>query len=474
MKMNGYKYVGQYDKIPHVLMRYAILADIYGIKIPADVEIKHLSKEAAAKYSREKHTPVTDRLFFLYGAGALDDNALQALALNKSTDIADVIAAENRIAADLQKNEQDRLPYAIIQDILICAAKSKMYNEIQSVSFSEAEKIIGLNHIAVVDGFVKIRDKEYYEFLVGLGERFGFIDEKGEMYEEKLAENLLNNEEAANGNIGSREYPFVMQPIKLVYYAQVCDELYGKDFIRYAKENEIPLDDTYKAEYDRYVKKIKLHFEIRSYKRLRHICGKRVNWFDYAVSIDGVITDDLKEKNALKAIDLDVKEDYDEDELIKKALDSCHSTYNFVDDTVIEIYHGSREMLFVVKKTEYIPVDKDEFHNLLFDFNKIWSIIQMCSRNGQLKKMDDRIVIPEDIWNEIAPNEREYADRLIREQYQRQVEHRKTNKLLQSLSDLKAAAAEAEQEKAKAAAAKANQIQAHTSSVKNRGKPTEG
>ena len=78
------------------------------------------------------------------------------------------------------------------------------------------------------------------------------------------------------------------------------------------------------------------------------------------------------------------------------------------------------------------------FHKQLFDFDKIWSIIQLCSRNGQLRKMNDRIVIPESVWNEIAIEEREYADRLIREQYIRQEERRKSNKLLISLSDMKA------------------------------------
>lgn len=90
----------------------------------------------------------------------------------------------------------------------------------------------------------------------------------------------------------------------------------------------------------------------------------------------------------------------------------------------------------------------------------------MCSRNRQIMKMNDRIVIPEEIWNEIEPEQREYADRLIKEQYNRMMEHRKSNKLLQSLSDLKAAAAEAQRKKQ-------SQLQEHTQSVQNRGKPTE-
>lgn len=77
----------------------------------------------------------------------------------------------------------------------------------------------------------------------------------------------------------------------------------------------------------------------------------------------------------------------------------------------------------------------------------------MCSRNGQLRKVDNKIVIPEEVWNEIAPNDREYALRLIKEQYQLMIARRKNNKLLQSLGDLKSAAAEERKRKEEVKAA---------------------
>lgn len=56
------------------------------------------------------------------------------------------------------------------------------------------------------------------------------------------------------------------------------------------------------------------------------------------------------------------------------------------------------------------------------------------------------MTIPETLMNEIAQNEREYAERIIKEQYTRMIEQRKNNKLIQTLSEIKAAA-EAERAK---------------------------
>ncbi|MBQ6943912.1 MAG: hypothetical protein IJN43_06215, partial [Ruminococcus sp.] len=112
----------------------------------------------------------------------------------------------------------------------------------------------------------------------------------------------------------------------------------------------------------------------------------------------------------------------------------------FGEDTVFEVFHNGKVIVGVLRNKKFAEIDSKAFHSQLFDFNKIWGIIQMCSRDGQLKKQGECIVIPESVWKEIAPEQREYADRLIKEQYHRLVEHRKANRLLQSLSDLKAAA----------------------------------
>lgn len=445
-KCCGYKYVGHSQKISTVMLRYAILAKIFGVHIPGDIEIKTL-ENAANTFKSDPHTPTSDNLIFLYGAGVLDTDSLNLL-LKCSADISDdVIAAENKIIGDVEKNEYDRMKYELICKMLVCAANSKQYDELQSMTFADAEKVAALNNVDIHSGFVKIIDKEYIKFLVEIGESFAFADEKKGIRIEELADNVIDNDYVQDGNVKSGGYPFLVNPLKLIYYARVYYKQFGKDFIKYAKQNGIPLDESYETEYEKYVKKTKLHFEVRSYKRKRNICASKVNWFDYAASEDGIIVDNLKDSNDVKTIDLEVKEDYTDDELLKKAVDRYSSIYPFENDTVVEVYHNTKEYLYVYSDGKLQPVDSKAFHNMLFDFNKIWGIIQMCSRNNQLKRVNDRIVIPEEIWNEIKPEQRIYANNLIKEQYSRMVEHRKTNKLIQSLSDLKAAADEVNKQK---------------------------
>ena len=70
---------GKAQKIPNVLTRYAILARIYGAVIPENTEIRQLPKEKAKLLRNENHTENTDRLLYLYGAGILDEDALDLL-----------------------------------------------------------------------------------------------------------------------------------------------------------------------------------------------------------------------------------------------------------------------------------------------------------------------------------------------------------------------------------------------------------
>ncbi len=111
---------------------------------------------------------------------------------------------------------------------------------------------------------------------------------------------------------------------------------------------------------------------------------------------------------------------------------------------------------------------------MLFNFDKIWSIIQLCSRSRKIKVVDGKITIPDTLMNEIAPNEREYAERIIKEQYQRMIEQRKNNKLIQTLSEIKAAA-EAERAKMNEQQAVVDQKKKEIAEKKaNRGSGTEG
>lgn len=428
-----------------MIFRYAVISSVWGIEIPKDIDLKRFSEETADTLKAEHHNEITDRLIFLYGAGVIsEETAVSLIKSNKADFAEDVIAAENTVISDIDKNEEDTLPYEQIENILLCAANSKKYPEIQPVSFAEAQSIAGLPHIVLVNGFVKIKDRDFYEFLVNSGETFGTLTKDDTIRIEETPENLIECEDVKNGEINSVYYSFAFNLRKIMRYAAVFDKAYGREFITFAKENSLPVDENFESRYEDYVKKFKLHFTVKSYSRKRYICGDKVNWFDYALSTEAA-ADDLN-ADCIKEIDLEVSEKLTDAELVKKAADNFKDRISLLENTVIEVFHGTKKYLYIFKNSELIELDNDKFHTMLFDFNKIWSIIRLCSRSRKIKVVNGKITVPETLMNEIAPNEREYAERIIKEQYTRMTEQRKNNKLIQTLSEIKAAA-EAERAK---------------------------
>lgn len=161
---------------------------------------------------------------------------------------------------------------------------------------------------------------------------------------------------------------------------------------------------------------------------------------------------------------LDVNENYTDAELTVKALNKYKNSRQLLDKTVIEIMHGNNILLYIYDNGNFTAIDSTSFRNQLFDFDKIWSVIQLCSRDGSLKRVNNTITIPQKYLDEIEPNQREYAERMISEQYSRMLRNRRVNPLVQSLNDLKVAAEQnmeaIQKEKAEKAALKAAALQA--------------
>lgn len=444
--INAYNYAGNSGMTYTMIFRYAAISAVWGMEISKDIELKSFSEEAVNILKAEQHSEIADRLIFLFGAGVIsEETAINLIRSSKADFFEDIIAAENAVIAGEDKDPQDRLTYEQIENILLCSANSKKYSEIQPISFDEAQIIAGLPHIAFINGMVKITDEEYYKFLVDLGEQFGTLTDEDKIRIEEVKENLIECEDVQKGEINSKYYPFAVNLRRIMRYSSVFDKPYGKDFILFSKENGLPVDDKFVSRYEEYVKKIKLHFTVKSYTRKQHICGDKVNWFDYSLSSETAAADNLS-ADYVKEIDLDVSEKYSDKELVSKAALKFRGIVALPENAVIEVFHNNKKYLYILRNSELSELDNDKFHTMLFDFNKIWSIIQLCSRSRQIKVVNDKITIPETFMNEIAPNEREYAERIIKEQYSRMKEQRKNNKLIQTLSEIKAAA-EAERAK---------------------------
>ena len=451
-----------------MLFRYSIMVDVFNAHLPAELKCQyHLSDDLKKKILRQPYSEQNDRLILLFGMGIIGEATLKELVLHNKTDfLSDVIKLEDRVRTDEDKNESERLSYETLEQIILLCANSQKFDEFSPLPFEQAEKLISNSHIFIENGFVKC-DKDMAMLVNESGGQMGYYDENSDsIFIEKpeyVAAAL-----ADNYDVSSETAPIVTDYKALLCYSYVYDLLYGREFIKYACDNHIPYDENYAAAYEKYLKKIKLTFNIKAYTKKRNICGNKVNYFDYAfntVENNELVQTALNADEAYSAeIVLDVNENYTDAELTVKALNKYKNSRQLLDKTVIEIMHGNNILLYIYDSDNFTAIDSTSFRNQLFDFDKIWSVIQLCSRDGSLKRVNNTITIPQKYLNEIEPNQREYAERMISEQYSRMLRNRRVNPLVQSLNDLKVAAEQnmeaIQKEKAEKAALKAAALQA--------------
>jgi hypothetical protein len=461
-------YISDDTDMQTMLFRYSIMVDVFNAHLPAELKCQyHLSDVLKKKILRQPYSEQNDRLILLFGMGIIGEATLKELVLHNKTDfLSDVIKLEDRVRTDEDKNESERLSYETLEQIILLCANSQKFDEFSPLPFEQAEKLISNSHIFIENGFVKC-DKDMAMLVNESGGQMGYYDENSDsIFIEKpeyVAAAL-----ADNYDVSSETAPIVTDYKALLCYSYVYDLLYGREFIKYASDNHIPCDKNYVTAYEKYLKKIKLTFDIKAYTKKRNICGNKVNYFDYAfntVENNELVQTALNADEAYSAeIVLDVNENYTDAELTVKALNKYKNSRQLLDKTVIEIMHGNNILLYIYDSGNFTAIDSTSFRNQLFDFDKIWSVIQLCSRDGSLKRVNNTITIPQKYLNEIEPNQREYAERMISEQYSRMLRNRRVNPLVQSLNDLKVAAEQnmeaIQKEKAEKAALKAAALQA--------------
>lgn len=461
-------YISDDTDMQTMLFRYSIMVDVFNAHLPAELKCQyHLSDDLKKKILRQPYSEQNDRLILLFGMGIIGEATLKELVLHNKTDfLSDVIKLEDRVRTDEDKNESERLSYETLEQIILLCANSQKFDEFSPLPFEQAEKLISNSHIFIENGFVKC-DKDMAMLVNESGGQMGYYDENSDsIFIEKpeyVAAAL-----ADNYDVSSETAPIVTDYKALLCYSYVYDLLYGREFIKYACDNHIPYDENYAAAYEKYLKKIKLTFNIKAYTKKRNICGNKVNYFDYAfntVENNELVQTALNADEAYTAeIVLDVNENYTDAELTVKALNKYKNSRQLLDKTVIEIMHGNNILLYIYDNDNFTAIDSTSFRNQLFDFDKIWSVIQLCSRDGSLKRVNNTITIPQKYLDEIEPNQREYAERMISEQYSRMLRNRRVNPLVQSLNDLKVAAEQnmeaIQKEKAEKAALKAAALQA--------------
>ncbi|MCM1327943.1 MAG: hypothetical protein NC253_00745 [Ruminococcus sp.] len=468
--MGAYRdYISEDADMQTMIFRYSVLVDVFGARLPNELRCENkLSDELKKKILRKPYTEQIDRLVFLYGTGVISEEALKTLVLHNDSDfLSDVLELENEVRKNEGADETDILSYEQLQKIMLLCANSKKYDDLSAVGFNEVLEIISSSHIYVTDGGFIRCDKELTEFLNDLGEPFGYYDTDDDVMQLEEPQ-YISAAAADNYDILSDKSPIAFDCTHIRYYLKVYDKLYGKDFIEYAAENGLPFDEDYFNEYEKYLSNIKLCFDFKAYPRKREICGDKVNHYDYAVNNieeNKLINSELNAADDYSvSIRLDVDEPLRDSELTEKALKKYRSSRQLIDEMVIEVIHAGKKDMYIYKNGDISAVDVAEFHRQLFDFNKIWGIIQMCSREKKIKRVGDVITLPQEFIDEIAPDQREYANNMVKEQYKLLVQKRQENKHMQTLNDIRAAASanmkKIAEEKAEKAAEKAAKLAA--------------
>lgn len=439
-------YIPEEADMQTMFFRYAIMVDVFNARLPSELSCKQrLDDDLKKKIMRKPYSEQNDRLIFLYGVGVLNEEIIRSLILHNDSDfLSDIIALEDEVRKNEGADESDVLPYDQLQKILLLCANSKKYDDLSAVNFNEVLEIISSSHIVITDdGFLRC-DRDFTDFLNGIGEPFGFYDKDSDDVRIEQSQ-FISAAVSDSYDILSDKSPIAIDYAHILYFLKVYDKLYGKDFIKYASENGLPFDEEYSSKYENYLSDVKLCFDFKAYPRKHEICGNKVNHYDYAVNS----FEENKLVSSLNATDdysvslrLDVDEPLVDSELIEKALRKYRSSRQLIDDMVIEATHAGKTDIYIYKNGSISVVDTSEFHKQLFDFNKIWGIIQLCSREKKIKRNGDVITLPQEYMDEIAPDQREYAINMIKEQYMLLMKKRQDNKHLQTLNDIRAAASE--------------------------------
>lgn len=451
------------------LWRAVFLAKISDFKDIEGVEVKSLSDIEMKKIAQAPYSDALAHLLIMFGAGYFSFDNLSSIAREASNYKDEIYAAEDFIIKQANLDEKEQVSEHIIQNILLCTINSKKYSEIQPIGFDTARQLCENKHTVILNGFVFVKDRSLLTLLVHVEELMGhfvggqmkvvtagqvindFTDNKS--IEDKLFPKIINSEETTPGSDKAKEkeadildndimpeIPFLLNINNVYYINQLYEKPYAVEFILYAKANGIPFDDNFVNEYSAYIHRNKRQFTVAAISRKREICGDDINWFDYGTTkyADKQIIIDNK-FDLTEHIDLsgDIPDDKNlsDEELSVRAVDTFLENKTLPDKTVIEVTFSGKKILYLLIEGKIAKtLDSEKFRKIPFDYNNVWTTVMEWSRSKLIQKKGNSIVVPISELQKLPENDREYAKRMIAEQYSLK---KSSNKMLQKLSDLK-------------------------------------
>lgn len=329
---------------------------------------------------------------------------------------------------------------------MLCTIESRKHPEIQTVNFEMARSLCEGPYTTIRKGFVYVKDVGFLTLLANVKEPMGgirggavevFPSERntGDINQKKI------DEELNKGNTNELPDILFLVNLKNAYYIQqIYSKPYSVEFITYAKAEGIPFDENFSRKYDEYVLNNKLKITVSAISRKRNICGDDVNWFDYGTTkyLDKqiIIDDKYDVTKEICLADVGKEEQLDDEVLINTAMDRFISENETADKTVIEVTFCGKKYVYLYDsaKGRKILLDNDKFRRIPFDYNNVWTTVMEWSRSKLIQKKGDCIIVPDSEMAKIAEGDRDYARRMIEEQYSLK---KNGNRMLQKLSELK-------------------------------------
>lgn len=446
-----YDYCGCEEMILPYVWRGAFLAKMCGIEVPDGVELTKMSANEQGKLASEPYSDALAHLMIMYGAGYVGFKTLCDLSREAAKYKNEIYDAENFIVDQSNKEEKEQVSENYVENIFLCTVNSKKYQEIQAVDFKMARKLCDSPLTTIRNGFVYVKDVGFLTLLADVDETMGYFkSEKMDIYigkqllsdltKDKI-DKILNDSAKSESGSELPQMPFLLNLVNVYYIQELYNKPYCVEFITHAKAEGIPFDEHFFDEYKKYVRESKLQVTVSAIARKRNICGNMVNWFDYGTTkyLDKkIVIDD--QYDVAKQIDLAGKVTNDEaltdDFLINIAVEQFIEENDSPDKSVIEVTFCGKIHLFLYEKEKNLitPIDSDKFRKIPFDYNNVWTTVMEWSRSKLIQKKGDDIVVPAEEMEKIAESDREYAKRMIEEQYSLK---KHSNRMLQKLSELK-------------------------------------
>ena len=159
-EVNLFTYCGS-SQMKEKLWRDMFIAHIFGVDMPEDIEVRRLSDSIKNGISGKEFSPALASLLILYGGGYIDDDAFIRI-MPDCENYSDEIAEVEKILVEQGNDEgEDRYNGRIIQNVLMCAAFSKKFDEMQQIDIQSALALYDSSFTIISDGFVHLKDKEF-------------------------------------------------------------------------------------------------------------------------------------------------------------------------------------------------------------------------------------------------------------------------------------------------------------------------